>query len=179
MPLVEADLPFYLSTKSGSAGNTTAQGDPNLSLGKYLSTTPAPETLNGLFDGVTAARNGAGEVDYRSVWVRNVHATLTATAGSAYLEDGDPAGGMQWAFGVDPTAAAPVGRASAQGLEIANDTTAPAGVTWSTATTPETGQSVGNIPPGYCRQVWIRCTQTNAAAHQEAIKLRIRFSTLA
>ena len=177
MAIVTADLKWYLSIKTGSAGNSSAQSDANASLGKYLSTTQAPTTLNGLFDAVTKERNAASEVDYRCVFIRNDHATLTAMSGVIFLDGGDPAGGPAWAIAVDSTAASAIGASAAQALEVANDTTAPSGLTFTAPTTEGTGIALGDLAPGYCRAVWIRCTQTNSIAVTEGITLKATFTT--
>lgn len=179
MPLTNTDVRAYLSIKTGAAGNSTAQGDANLSLGKYISTTAAPGTLNALFDSITPARNGASEVDYRCVFVRNLHATLTATNYKVWLEGGDPAGGPTLAIAVDTTAASPIGQAGSQALEIATDTTAPAGLTWVTPTSDGAGLAMGNIPAGQCRAFWVRCSATNSLAVTETIQFHHAFDTLA
>ena len=180
MAIVTADLKWYLSIKTGSAGNSSAQSDANASLGKYLSTTQAPTTLNGLFDAVTKERNAASEVDYRCVFIRNLHSTLTAMSGVIYLDGGDMAGGPSWAIAVDSTAASAIASASAQALEVANDTTAPSpALTFSAPTTEGAGIAVGDIAPGYCRAIWIRCTQTNSVAVTEGITLKATFTTAA
>ena len=44
MALSNTSVRAYLSVKTGSAGNSTAQGDANLSLGKWLSTTAYDRT---------------------------------------------------------------------------------------------------------------------------------------
>lgn len=179
MPIVAADLTWKLSTLNGTQGNALAQSDPNLSLGKYISTTTAPTATNALFDTVTKERNAASEVDYRCVFIRNQHATLTATGGKLYLAGGDPAGGPAWAVGVDPTAASLIGATAAQAVQITNDTTAPAGVSFSAPTTEAGGLSLGDIPPGRCKAVWIRCSQTNSLPVLEQVTLTATFSTLA
>ena len=178
MALSNTSLRAYLSVKTGAAGNSTAQGDANLSLGKWLSTTAAPSALNAWFDAATPARNAAGEVDYRCGFVRNLDATLTALTYKLWMQGGDPAGGPTWAIALDTTAASPIGSASAQALEIANDTTAPAGLTWVTPTTEGTGLPFGDIPPGDCRPFWVRRTQTNTTASTEWIYLHHGFDTL-
>ena len=178
MPLVNSSVRARLSIKTGSAGNTVAQGDANLSLGKYVSITPAPTSLNALFDASTAARNAASEVDYRCLFVVNLDATLTALAYRLWMEGGDPAGGPLWAIALDPTAATPIGSAAAQAIEIATDTTAPAGLTWITPTTEGAGLSFGNIPADYCRAFWVRRSQTNTTASTEWIYLHHGFDTL-
>lgn len=165
MAIVAGDILFKLSTKSGAAGNSLAQGDPNASLGKYISTTAVSGTaLNNLFDDVSGAENAASDVEYRCFFIHNNHGSLTYQNVVVYVSGGDPAGGANVAIGVDTTAASAIGSASAQALEVANEGTAPAGVTFSTPTTVGTGLTVGNIPAGSCRAVWIRRSATNSAA---------------
>jgi hypothetical protein len=74
------------------------------------------------------------------------------------------AGGASIAIGVDTTAASALGSATAQALTIANETTAPAGVTFSAPTTAAGGISLGSIPVGNVRAVWVRRTAANTAA---------------
>ena len=182
MPITSGNLPFHLSVKTGAAGNSVAQSDANLSLGKYISTTVAPTSLNSLFDSVTAARNAASEVDYRCVFVRNAHATITATGGKLWLSGGDPAGGLVWTIAVDSIAASAIGASSVQAQEAATDTAPGSGVTglaFSAPTSDAGGISIGDLAPGQCRAVWIRCTATNSAAVTETITLSVAFDTTA
>ena len=182
MPILTANLPWYLSVKTGAAGNSTAQSDANLSLGKYISTTTAPTTLNALFDSVSAARNAASEVDYRCVFVRNTHATITGTGGKVWLSGADPAGGLVWTIAVDSIAASAIGASSAQAQEATTDTAPGAGVTglsFSAPTSDAGGISFGDLAPGQCRAVWIKCAAANTAAVTETITLSVAFDTIA
>jgi hypothetical protein len=78
MPITNSDTHFRLSTTVGSSGNSTAQGDPNASLGKYVSTTDLVDnTVGNLFSDVSGDDNAAGTVDYRCLFVFNNHASLT------------------------------------------------------------------------------------------------------
>ncbi|HEY9334362.1 MAG TPA: hypothetical protein VIQ79_08075, partial [Kribbella sp.] len=47
---------------------------------------------------------------------------------------------------------------------IANKTTAPAGVTFSSPTNAATGVALGTIPAGQCKAFWVRRTAANTAA---------------
>lgn len=181
MPIVAGDLLFKLSTTAGSAGNSTAQANPNASLGKYISTTQVSGTaLNNLFDDISGAENAASTVDYRCVFLHNSHATLTLQNAVVYVSGGDPAGGAVVAIGVDTTAASAIGSASAQALTIANENTAPAGVSFSLPTTAGAGLSLGNIGPGQCRAFWIRRSANNSAAVTgETITLAVSGDTAA
>lgn len=184
MAITAADAPWRYSTKAGSAGNSTAQGSPVLSLGKYMSTTAWTGGLHSLFAAMTASQNANSEVQYLCLFTPNLHATLTKTATRVYC-DGDPAGGATIAIALDPTAATPIGSATAQALEAASITapgSAITGLTWVTPTTYEGGLDVGDLPPGYCRPIWVRRSGANSApvpAPGESFTLRSKGGTLA
>jgi hypothetical protein len=164
MAIETSDLLWKLSVKTGAAGNATAQADPNASLGKYISTTAwAGGTLHDLFDVITGDENAASTVDYRCVFLHNNHATLTLTAAKVWVSS-QVAGGAGAAIGLDTTAASEIGATDAQALEVANETTAPSGVSFSTPTTKGDGLTLGDIGPGECRAVWFRRTAADSVA---------------
>ena len=162
MAIASSDIAFYYSTTSGSAGNSQA-GTANGSLGKYCSTTPMATGANGLFDDITGAENAASTVDYRCVFVRNDHASQTATLVTIYMAD--VAGGASCAIALDNIATSAKGSASAQAATIATETTAPSGVgAFSSPTTDGTGLAVGSLAPGQVKGIWVRRTAANTAA---------------
>lgn len=159
MPIVASDIKMKLSTTAGSAGNSNP-GTVGASLGKYVSTTEITGAANDLFPNISGSENAASQVDYACVFVHNTHATLTLQQAKLYIS-AEVAGGASIAVGVDPTAASAVGSSSAQAVTIANDTTAPAGVTFSTPTTTGTALTLGDIGPGQVRAFWVRRTAAN------------------
>jgi hypothetical protein len=176
MPIAGSDVLYKYSVKTGAAGNSTASSAA-ASLGKYISTTDVATGLNGLFDDVSAAENAASTLDYRSFFVRNNHGSLTMQNTVVYLAS-ETAGGTNIAIAIDNTAASVIGSASAQGAEIATETTAPGAVgAFSSPTTAGTGLSLGNIPAGQCRQVWVRRTATNSVSQADGVTLEISFET--
>ena len=178
MPIVGSDLEVRLSIKTGSAGNTTAQGLGALSLGKYVSITIAPTTLNGLFPLLAAADNAAGTLkQYLCLFAVNTHASLTWRAPRLWLTD--PAGGTFVTIGIDPTPASLLGSSSAQALEVASITTAPAGVTFSAPETYSAGLMLGDIGPGRCKPFWVcRAAANSGGLSAEAPLLELRGGTL-
>lgn len=139
---------------SGGTGNTS----PGASIGGAISTT-APGT--DLFDDVSNPERTAGITDYRLVYVLN----NDTDAGSviAYVPT-QLESGRQLAVGVATEAAGvPVSA-------IANDQTAPAGVSFSTGATVPAGVSLGTIPAGSYRGLWLRRT-VNAATAQDPTNL--------
>lgn len=163
MAITATDILFKLSTKSGSAGNTLTS-TPNASLGKYISTTQITDaTTDNLFDVVTGDENAASDVEYRGFFVHNNHGSLTWQNVVVWLS-ADVAGGAATAIGLDTTAVSAVGSASAQALEIADESTAPSGVSFSAPTTKGAGLSIGNIAAGSVKAIWVRRTAANTSA---------------
>ena len=161
--IVAGEIVTRYTTTSGSAGDTTA-GTANGSLGKYASTTAwAGGSLNDLFDDISGAENAASTVDYRGIAVLNNNASNVFENPVIYIS-AETAGGASIALGVDTTAASAKGGASAQLLTIANETTAPAGVTFSSPTTLGTGLALSNIAVAFVKGIWIRRTAANTSA---------------
>jgi hypothetical protein len=165
MAITATDLLFKLSVKTGAAGNSTA-GTPAGSLGKYISTTAISGTaLNNLFDDVTGDENAASDVEYRCFFVHNAHGSLTLTGTKVWLS-AETGGGASIAIAIDDLAASVIGSAGAQADEIADEGTAPgAGVgAFSSPTSKGAGLTLGDIPAGQCRAIWVRRTAANTAA---------------
>lgn len=161
--IIPSEILFKYSTTAGSAGNS-GTGSASGSLGKYISTSTIPDaTLNALFDDISGAENAASTVDYRCFFVHNSNAANPLENAVVYLS-AEVAGGANIAVGVDTTAASAIGSASAQALQIASETTAPAGISFSSPTTSATGLALGTIPVGQCKAVWVRRTATNSVA---------------
>jgi hypothetical protein len=161
--ITATDIVFRLTTKTGSAGDTTA-GTPAGSLGGFTSTTAMSSTAqNNLFDDVSGAENAASTVDYRAFDVLNNHATLTLSNAVVYLS-AEVAGGTTIAIAVDNVGPVAKG-AAAQGASIATETTAPTSVgAFSSPTTSSAGLPLGSLAPGQIRRVWVRRTAANTAA---------------
>ena len=163
MAITASDIHFKFSVKTGSAGNSTA-GTAGGSLGKYISTTDITDaTLHNLFDIVTGDENAAGDVEYRCIFVHNAHATLTWQAPVVWLS-AEVSGGCNAAIAIDGVAASAIGSSSAQADEVANESTAPSGESFSSPTTKGAGLALSDLPAGQCRAIWIRRTATNSAA---------------
>jgi hypothetical protein len=164
MAIAAADIKYLLSTTAGAAGYSTAQANPNNSLGKYASTTQVVDnvTLN-IFDVITGDENAASTVDYRCLFVLNDHATLTLFSAVLWIS-AEVASGASVAIGLEAAAPVPKGQAGAQAVTIANELTAPAGVAFTAPTTKAGGLALGDIPAGYVRPFWIRRTAANTAA---------------
>lgn len=180
MPIIAADILYKLSLKTGTAGNQAAQPNVNESLGKYISTTQITDaTDNNLFDDVSGDENTALDVEYRCFFVHNAHGSLTWTAPFVWLS-AEVAGGANAAIAIDGVAASPIGQAGAQADEVANESTAPTGETFSAPTTKGTGLALSNLIAGNCRAIWVRRTATNSAAlAADGVTIRVEGDTAA
>jgi hypothetical protein len=148
---------------SAAAGNTTA-GTAATSLGDQISTTQwTGGSLNDLFDNISGAENAASTVDYRCIFIHNSNSANVYENVVCWIS-AETAGGASIAIGVDTTAASAIGAATQQAVIIASETTAPAGISFSSPTTQGAGISLGNIANGSCRAIWIRRTAANTAA---------------
>jgi hypothetical protein len=163
--ITSGEILFKRSVKTGAAGNATAQADPNASLGKYVSTTQwTGGSVNDLFDDISGAENAASTVDYRCIFVHNSN-TANALQNAVVYLSAEVANGASIAIATDNIATSAKGSASAQAAEIANETTAPTGVSaFSSPTTAGAGLSLGSIPADQVKAFWIRRTAANNAA---------------
>lgn len=162
--IIASEIVFRYTVKTGSAGDSTA-GTANGSLGKYASTTAwAGGSANDLFDDISGAENAASTVDYRGIAVLNNNGANALQNAVVYIS-AETAGGASIALATDNIAASAKGSASAQGAEIANETTAPSGVSaFSSPTSAGTGLSLGSIPVANVKFFWVRRTAANTAA---------------
>lgn len=157
MPIASSDILLKYSV-AAAAGDTTA-GTAATSLGDQVSTTAITTAqLNNLFDNVSGAESAAGDVEYRCVFVHNNHATLTYLGCQVAIAS-QVSGGGTIDIGVDTTAASAKGSSSAQALTVANESTAPSGVTFSGG--PIT---LGDLAAGEVRAFWLRRTVSAGAS---------------
>ena len=163
MPIIASELLFKLSTTAGTTGNTLTS-TPAASLGKNVSTTVVSTAINGIFDDISGAENAASTVDYRCIFVHNSNGSLPLTNAVVWLTS-QVANGATVEIGLDPTAPTAVGLNGTQAVTIANETTAPAGVTFSSAAVSRaTGLSIGTLGAGQVKGIWLKRTAANSAA---------------
>lgn len=135
---------------SGGSGNT----DPNASLGGAISSTAVTDnSANNVWDDVSGSETSAGDIEYRCVYIRNSHATLTAFSTKIWIDTNTTSSSTTVDIGL--------GSSAVNGTEqtVANESTAPSSVTFS-APGVGTELSIGSIPAGQHKAVWIRRTVT-------------------
>lgn len=83
MAIAETDLVWRLS---GGAGNTA----PAASLGGVMSAAAGgiitkTKTFNSIFDDISGTESAAGDVEYRCIYITDIHATLGLTTPKIYI----------------------------------------------------------------------------------------------
>lgn len=169
MPITSTDLKFHLS---GGAANS----DPNAALGGAISTTQIVDaTVANLFDNVGSAESAAGDTEYRCFYVKNTHATLTLQAAKVYIQTNTPS--------TDTSAEIGLGTSAVNGTEqtVANESTAPSAVTFSSAAGSGNALSIGNIPAGQHKAIWLKRIVNAAAAayNSDSVIIRVEGDTAA
>lgn len=162
MAISQADLKIRLS---GGASNAV----PAASLGGAKSSVEAGTNV---FDNVDPSEAVAGDVEERCVYVHNAHATLTLTAAVLWIPANTPSTSTTLEVGV--------GTSAVNGTEqsIADEGSAPTGVSFTAAASAETGIALGDIPPGQHRAVWIRRTiNAGCPAINDTCQLRVTGTT--
>jgi hypothetical protein len=110
--------------------------------------------IGNVFDAVSALDSLLGDTEYRCLYVKNTHATLTANGVTIWIKE-LTSGPDEISIGKDP---AGVGDGSTTGVAttIVDESTAPVGVTFSTPLAYGTGILLGNLAPGECAAIWER-----------------------
>lgn len=135
---------------SGGSGNSSAAA----SLGGAKSSTAVPG--GSIFDDVDSGEATAGDTEYRCFYVHNNHGSLSLQNAVAWISANTT--GNRISIGV--------GTAAINGTEqsIANESTAPSGVTFSQPSSKGAGLALGTIPAGQHKAVWVRRVIPAAAA---------------
>ncbi len=163
MPITNTDIVLRLS---GGAANAV----PAASLGGVKSSVAV--TGSTLWDTVSGAESAAGDVEYRGIYIHNAHATLTMFGAVAWLQANTPSATTTLDIGL--------GTSALNGTEqtVADETTAPSGVSFSAAATLGAAIALGDIPPGQSRFIWLRRTvAAGSAASNDTATVRINCDT--
>lgn len=141
--IAAGDIHYRLSGGASNADPTASRG------GAMSTTTDAGATLFEDIDGPTAA---AGHTDYRAVYIQNAHGSLTYQAVKVWVSTDTPSATTDADIALATEA---VNTAIVQ--TISPDTSAPSGVTFAnTAIDYATGLSIGDIPNGQFKGVWVK-----------------------
>jgi len=169
MPILEADIKYKLS---GGGINT----DVNLSLGGAKSTTLVTSgVLHNLFDLVKGDEASSGAIEYRCLYIENSHASLPWDNVKIWVVNNSTS--------TDTSIDIGVGSSTVNGVEqtIPDEVTPPLSIVFSAPVDKLAGLSLGTIPAGQHKSIWIRRT-VNAGAvaySNDACTLRVEGDTAA
>lgn len=125
---------------------------------------------NTLFDDIAVADSVAGDTEYRCFYVKNAHGSVSMTNAVLWIDTQTP-GADSIEIGLDAAGA------GGTATTIANENTAPSGVSFSAPADASTGLSLGTLTTGQAYPVWVKRvvsagTSGTTAADYSAIKLR-------
>jgi hypothetical protein len=152
MPIASTDL---IERLSGGASNS----DPNASLGGAKSSTAVTDnTTHNLWDVVSSTESSSGDTEYRCIYLHNNHGSLTLQNAKVWISTNTGSSDTSVEIGA--------GSSAINGTEqtVANENTAPTSVTFSTAANEGAAVSLGNIPNGQHKAIWIKRIVSAAAA---------------
>ena len=166
MPIANTDIKYRLS---GGASNAV----PAASLGGVKSTSTDAST--DLFDDVSSGEASSGDTEYRCIYVHNNHGTLTMESTKIWIQSNTPS--------TDTTITIGLGTSAVNATEqtVATESDAPSGVSFSAPSSEGTALSIGNIPAGQHKAVWIkRVVNSSAAAYNnDGFTHRVKCDTAA
>lgn len=165
MPIVDTDIKQFMCP----AGNS----NPNNCLGGTISDTEITDDLdNNLFDDVAGIEAQAGDAEYRGRYFKNNHATLELQNTRVYIATQTTSPDDSISIGLDPAGS---GDGSTTGImtTIADESTPPAGVTFSEPATYGAGLPVSGVTAQKVFGLWDRRTVTPGAAAIDANEYQV------
>jgi hypothetical protein len=172
MPIADTDIKYIVS---GGAGNT----DPNASLGGARSTAGGgvitTDVLNNVWDHVSGDDSAAGDTEYRCIYIDNQNGTLSLTNPVCWIETNTANANTDITIGL--------GTSAVDGTEqtVANENTAPSGVTFVAAANKAGGLSLTTLASNQHRAIWIKrvVTAGASASNNDAYTLKTEGETAA
>jgi hypothetical protein len=150
MVIEETDIHFRYS---GGAANS----DPLLSLGGTKSSVSYDSDVsNSIWDNVSGTEKTTGDVEYRCWYLHN-NSSSTLVATVIWISSQTDSTGDVIDIGLDP-----IGK-NGTATTIANESTAPAGVTFSRPSSFNAGLILGDLAAGQHYAIWERRTVTAGA----------------
>jgi len=142
MAITSDDIKLYASN-NGLGGSITA-------------TELVSNTLHNLFDAIGSDEAVLGDTEYRCIYVKNTHTTLTLYNASMSITAATIAPETTLSIGV--------GTSAINGTEqsVNNETTAPTGIAFESNV--DTPISLGDLPPLGTKAVWLKREVTAGAA---------------
>ena len=162
-PILVGDVALYYT--EGEGPGFFAESDRESSLGGFISTTRIGTGLGNLFRAVTQEEADAGITLYVVIGIANTSEGVPWPAVRGWVEQ-PTAEGVTIEIGADPAGIVALESESAQGATIADDETAPSGVSFSAPDVVHEGIVIGTLEPETCRLVHVRLVVAEGAEPQ-------------
>lgn len=166
MSILSTDLKFYLS---GGASNS----DPNAALGGAISSTEVVDnTLNNLFDDITGDEHTAGDTEYRAFFFKN-NSAETAYNAKIWIETNTNAADDTLEIAKEIALGSPI-------QTVANEGTAPTGLSFTSAAGQANAISIGTMTTGTVMGVWVKRIVSAGSTPQatDTAQLKVYVDTL-
>lgn len=155
MPIIASDIEFRLS---GGVSNT----NPAAALGGAMSTVAGGKitsaVLNNLFDDVSGDEAASGDTEYRGIYVKNNHGSLTLSAIKLWIQTASPSADTSFQLAI-------ADEAKNTTIEtIADESTPPTGPTFSAPANKAAGISLPDLDAGDYIGIWIKRVVTASAS---------------
>jgi hypothetical protein len=159
-PILPPDAALYYTQPEAEQGFADPSEQAE-SLGGYVSTTRVTDFGSGdVFRAVNDDELGSGATLYRALAFINAHASLRTPSLRAYVPDAGEDEDVAFAIGLDPAGVVDLEDEDPQGATIADEETAPAGVSFSAPDNVNDGLVIGEMPPRTAVLIWVRLTIT-------------------
>jgi len=156
MVILNTDLKLF---HSHGGSNSTIALDID---GDISSVELTDNSLNNLWADVDGDQGAAGSTKYRKIFFKNAHATLSGTLTKLWILSNTTSSDDTITIGLDPAGV------NVAGADIANENTAPAGVSFVTAVDKTNGLNIGTIAAGQKYAIWVKRVVTGPAAAADA-----------
>ena len=148
MAIAASDIKLRISGSSASAT------DPNGSYGGAMSTVSGgiitTNVLNNDMDDITSAEASSGITIYHAYYYKNEHATLTYISPKFYIDTQTNSGDTSVEMALVAEAK------NVATTRLANETTAPSGITFTTPANYAGGIAIGSLNAGDYRGIWVK-----------------------
>jgi len=167
MAIAASDIKLRISGANASAT------DPNGSYGGAMSTVSGgiivTNVLNNDMDDITSAEASSGITIYHNYYYKNEHGSLTYISPKFYIDTQTNSGDTSVAMALVAEAK------NVATTRLANETTAPSGITFSTPANYAGGIAIGSLDSGDYRGIWVKyIVGSSASAVLDAYTLGIQ-----
>ena len=161
MAITASDIKVYYS------GGPNAVTDNTDSIGGAPSTTQVGSSgLHNLWDRVVGDESSAGDIEYRIIYIKNEHTSLTGTNIRAFFHTNESS---FLTIGVNQAK-------NTNAPALTNENTAPSGVTFSAAATKANAVNIGDLAPNDYRALYIKRTIAAGTAADDQVDWNIQIA---